>query len=77
MEIQLEPGDTVIVFTDGVTEAMNAEQEQYGNERILKVLSSGPSDPESLTTRLLDDIGKHVAGYKQSDDLTLVSFGVV
>jgi len=74
-EFKLEAGDTVVVFTDGVSEAMNEQKEQYGDERIQKALSSGPSDPGTLMKVLLDVVQKHVAGAYQSDDLTLICFG--
>ena len=76
-EFQLEPGDTVVVFTDGVSEAMNAQNEDYGTERIKKTLSTGPSNPEALMKQLLDDIKLHVGDTHQSDDLTLVCFGAI
>lgn len=41
--VQLEPGDTLLLFTDGITEAMNLRLEEYGEERLIELLSARAS----------------------------------
>lgn len=72
---QLEAGDTVSVFTDGVTEAMNDKAETFRVERVHAAVGKGASDPEQVMQRLMADIKRHVGEAPQSDDLTLVCFG--
>jgi len=75
IEIVLKPGDTLTTFTDGVTEAMNAEHEAYGEERLVKVIGEGASDPSELLERVLTDVQQYVGDQPQSDDLTFLCFG--
>jgi len=75
-EFVLTPGDAVAMFSDGVTEAMNSRGETFGTERVRAAVAHGPSHPEAVLERLLADIKKHVGETPQSDDLTLVCFGL-
>ena len=75
--IALAPGDSLTFFTDGVTEALNAEKELYGDDRVLKAMAVPQATPASLVEALLQDIHAHVQDTPQSDDLTVVSFGAV
>ena len=70
----LEPGDTFVLFSDGVSEAMNPGEDFYGEERLLAALaaSSGATAAETVT-RLLDDVRGFTAGAKQSDDITVLA----
>jgi phosphoserine phosphatase RsbU/P len=74
-EVRLLPGDTVLLYTDGVTEAENVTQEQYGFDRLERALSGGPSDADSLLRRVLTDVRTHVGDAPQYDDLTVVALG--
>jgi len=69
--IHLQPGDTVVMFTDGVSEAMNSRNEEYGEERIEKVMLHSECESAGL---LLDSIFSSVREYadpdNQSDDIT-------
>ena len=75
-EIQLDNGDIVYLYTDGVTEAMDEENNQYGEERLLKFLT----DAECLVynlPKLLElvkgDLSEHVGAAEQSDDITMLA----
>jgi serine phosphatase RsbU (regulator of sigma subunit) len=72
---ELAPGDVMALFTDGVTEAMNANGELYGAKRLEKVLRAAAVPAAQVLTRILNDIEGHVGTVAQSDDLTLVCFG--
>jgi sigma-B regulation protein RsbU (phosphoserine phosphatase) len=72
--LTLEPGDTFVLFSDGVTEATNAVEDFYGEERLLKVLSScaGVSATD-IVTRVVGDVRAFAAGAKQSDDIAVLA----
>ncbi len=70
----LEPGDRFVLFTDGVSELMNPVQEEYGMERLHKVMAASGRQPSDIfLRRLTDDLEMHRAGQLQSDDITIVT----
>ena len=72
-EFDLEPGDAVVLYSDGITEAENAAQEQFGEDRLLQAVAA--SDGRSaLETRdaLLRRLDSFTAGTPAHDDVTLV-----
>ena len=72
--IALHPGDTLVVFTDGVSEAFDINQELFGEERLLAHLASAPgASARETTLGVLDAVRRHAAGAKQSDDITVLS----
>ncbi len=73
--IPLHPGDILILYTDGITEAMNANNELYSYKRLLVQLSSDAESVGLLGRRILDDVRKFVGSRPQSDDLCLVCMG--
>jgi serine phosphatase RsbU (regulator of sigma subunit) len=72
---QLEPGDVVVMITDGVDEAMNPEGQLYGIERVLEFVKNGPPEAAQLGKLLLEDVRRHARGHPQSDDITIMTFG--
>ncbi|MCA9121691.1 MAG: SpoIIE family protein phosphatase [Planctomycetaceae bacterium] len=71
----LEPGDLVVLFTDGVDEAMNFQDEFYGGDRLLEFVKNGPAKADELGKALLADVRKHANGRPQNDDITIMTFG--
>ena len=71
-EMQLEPGDTLYLYTDGVTEAANAANELYGEERLEQVLNEQTGTPQALCTDVRAHIDAFVQGAEQSDDITML-----
>lgn len=71
----LGPGDSLTLYTDGITEAMNATGELYGQDRLLKQLAATVDGVNSLGRHLLDDVKKFVGNRSQSDDMCLACFG--
>jgi serine phosphatase RsbU (regulator of sigma subunit) len=71
----LDPGDTVIIVTDGVDDAMDPEGQLYGSQRVMEFIKSGPSQAEALGRALLADVRRHAAGHPQNDDITIMTFG--
>jgi len=72
--LALEPGDTFVLFSDGVSEATNTSGDFYGEDRLLTVLSScaGASSAD-IVTRVMRDVRAFAAGAKQSDDITVLA----
>lgn len=71
----LEPGDLIVLFTDGVDEAMNYQDELYGSDRLLEFVKNGPAKADELGKALLADVRKHANGRPQNDDITIMTFG--
>ena len=69
--LALEPGDVLVMFTDGVTEALNLAGEEFGEERLLACLdASRQCRPPELLDRLLSTVRAFTAGAAQHDDVT-------
>ena len=69
--VTLAPGDAVIMYTDGVTEAMNAADELFGEARLQEVFrQSPPQDPQSAARAVFEAVHAFAGGIKQSDDIT-------
>jgi serine phosphatase RsbU (regulator of sigma subunit) len=80
--IPLEVGDTVVVFTDGVTDAMSPTGEMYNAERVDQALGGDESAlavdsqrPKRVGERLIAAVRAHAAGRPQNDDIAVVAFG--
>jgi serine phosphatase RsbU (regulator of sigma subunit) len=71
----LQPGEVVVIYTDGVSEAMNAAGDLYGLERLRKMIVESPPRPADLGAAILADVRRHAAGHPQNDDITLMVFG--
>jgi sigma-B regulation protein RsbU (phosphoserine phosphatase) len=68
------PGETLVLFTDGVSEAFDVREELFGEERLLAHLAAHPGGTARDTTAgLVDAVKQFAAGAKQSDDITVVS----
>ena len=72
---KLERGDTVILYTDGIIEAMNAKEELYGYDRFEAVLRQSAAHPASLKDAIIGDVNRYTGLSPQHDDMTLVCFG--
>ena len=79
--VQMQKGDILYLYTDGVTEAMSQAAELYGEERLQKILSFGTDYPEpapnnslaaSVCNLVSGDIAAFTAGAEQSDDITML-----
>ncbi len=71
----LEPGEIVTVYTDGVSEAMNYENELFGMEHLREFVATSPDNATELGKSVLADVKRHANGRPQNDDITLMSFG--
>jgi len=76
--LSLEPGDTMVMFTDGVSEALNPEGEFYGLERIQEVLEERDIDGDGATVvaHVKSRLDAFVNGAPQSDDVTILTLAI-
>ena len=73
-KLQLVAGETLLLYTDGLTEAMNSSGECFGNERLLAVgNAAGDDSPAQLTERIVAAVADHAGSAEQHDDLTLLA----
>jgi sigma-B regulation protein RsbU (phosphoserine phosphatase) len=71
-EVQLQPGDLLVLYSDGVTEASNEREEEFGESRLIQVLEANRDlETSALLTKLLEDVHTFSAG-RQSDDVTAI-----
>jgi phosphoserine phosphatase RsbU/P len=72
--IQLRPGDLVLLYTDGVTEAMNREGDLYGPQSLAKVVEKAGAEPKHVIRAVLNDVRVYSEGRPFHDDVCLVAF---
>jgi serine phosphatase RsbU (regulator of sigma subunit) len=71
--VHLQPGDGVVLYTDGITEAENLTGEQYGLERLCTLASQCWAAPaEVIKERVVTDVRQHMGAQTMYDDITLV-----
>jgi sigma-B regulation protein RsbU (phosphoserine phosphatase) len=68
----LQPGDWLIVFTDGLVEAENSARDEYGEARLLEMLKATNATPDDLLRRIMTDLDVFVGTAPQHDDVTCV-----
>jgi phosphoserine phosphatase RsbU/P len=74
----LKPGDLIVLFTDGVSESMNARHEEWGEDRLIELAKTCHGVPAcEVMTRILAAAEAFAAGAPQHDDMTLVVLGVL
>lgn len=74
-ELQLMPGDTLFLYTDGVTESTNEQEELYGEERLLEVLGQNrEATVQSLCVAVQQDVDAFAGDAPQFDDITMLAF---
>jgi serine phosphatase RsbU (regulator of sigma subunit) len=73
--VSLQPGDCLVLFTDGITDAKDKQETEFQMEGVRAALTSGPCTPRAMGERLIKAVKQHALGCKQHDDITLVCFG--
>jgi phosphoserine phosphatase RsbU/P len=72
--LELKPGETLLVYTDGVTEAMNPKRELFGEERLKQaVRGQAGLSAEKLTQWVVGEVARFANGAEPSDDITLLA----
>jgi serine phosphatase RsbU (regulator of sigma subunit) len=74
-ETVLVPGESVLFYTDGLTEAHNPQGEMFGTPRLRGLLSERPTSGTDLCTTLMEELESFTGeGWEQEDDITLLTF---
>jgi sigma-B regulation protein RsbU (phosphoserine phosphatase) len=72
-QIDFQPDDVLLIYSDGITEAMNHQEEEYGEERLRELVHSIRRETvQEIIRKVLDSVKKYTAGQPQMDDMTLV-----
>ena len=74
-QVALAPGDLLLAFTDGVTDARGADGATYGEARLEAAASHASLRPSTLLERIEADLGQHTAGAESFDDITMLALG--
>jgi sigma-B regulation protein RsbU (phosphoserine phosphatase) len=72
--ISFDPGDLLLIYSDGYSEAMNHAFEEFGEDRLLAIAKQHANAPAAeLIARIGEDVRKHCAGAAQTDDMTMIA----
>ena len=72
-EVQLNPGDTLLLFTDGVTESFNSSREEFGELRLIEALRRHRDQPaQALLASIVEEV-RQFSPHEQHDDITLIA----
>ena len=74
--ITCAPGDTVVFYTDGVTEAIDTDEEEFGMERLQETFNWGPEDCREAVLSILDAVSDFAGGAPQFDDITCLALKI-
>ncbi|MFO0817723.1 MAG: SpoIIE family protein phosphatase [Pirellulales bacterium] len=72
---RIEPGETFVLYTDGINESSDEEGEQYGTDRLRKLVANGPIRPSQLGDLLVKDVRTNMGSRPQDDDMCIVCVG--
>lgn len=71
-EIHLEEGSNLFLYTDGITEAMNNQEEMFGTDKMKKLLLNSVDQPQTIIEKMPEKISEFSDGADQSDDITFL-----
>ena len=74
-EIEIAPGETLTLFTDGINESVDANQAYYSIDRLRGHVRKIPGPVEKLGQTIVDDVRRFMGKAPQADDMCLVCFG--
>ena len=76
-ELQLEQGDRILLFTDGITEAHDVKNELYGTQRLMTVMENTKDmSGEQVLERIIEDVNKYARGVPQFDDMAMIVLSI-
>ncbi|MEX2214282.1 MAG: PP2C family protein-serine/threonine phosphatase [Phycisphaeraceae bacterium] len=75
--VQMKPGQTLVLYTDGISESVNLKEEMFGIEGIEQALDKCTGEPQCVVTSINEALRIHEGGQKPSDDQTIVAMKVV
>jgi adenylate cyclase len=71
---RIEPGEVLLLFTDGITEAENADHKLYSSDRLANALAAAATvDAQHVVAAVIDDVSRFVGGAEQADDMTVLA----
>lgn len=70
--IDLKSGDILMLYTDGLADAMNADHKVFGKQRVMEVFSRGGATADEVAQNILAEINKHVGSARRTDDITMI-----
>ena len=70
--LNLESGDTLVAYTDGLTDTVNDQDEAYGHTRLADTINSAPAAAQDILTHILKDLAAFAGPVPQPDDITLL-----
>jgi sigma-B regulation protein RsbU (phosphoserine phosphatase) len=73
-KVQLKVNDTLVIFTDGVTEAMDVSQQLYAEPRLEACIKKSAGVPDEMTGEILQDVEAYAGEAEQADDITILAF---
>jgi sigma-B regulation protein RsbU (phosphoserine phosphatase) len=75
-QVEIGEQDTLLLFTDGVTEAMDTSNRLYSEARLEEFLKKSDNEPDQLTGAILDTVEQFATGAEQADDITILAFRI-
>ena len=73
--MNLQNGDALFLYTDGITESMNLKRQEFGDQQTLQCVTAHASEStQDIVKKLYTDIQQHADGAEQSDDITMLCF---
>jgi serine phosphatase RsbU (regulator of sigma subunit) len=76
--VALIPGDWLLIFSDGIPEAANSNEEDFGDQRLLQAVTSNQHDTATaLCRRIVHQLREHIREQRQADDITLITAKVL
>lgn len=71
--LELKPGDTLVLYSDGITEAINDKEDEFGEDRLTELLKKSAQRPaEEMIASVVEAVNKHAGNMPQADDMTMV-----
>jgi sigma-B regulation protein RsbU (phosphoserine phosphatase) len=71
--VKFSPGDALVLYTDGISEARNPQGVYFGEQRLLNVLRANIGQPaQKIQQALLDEVGSFTTGAPREDDIALI-----
>jgi sigma-B regulation protein RsbU (phosphoserine phosphatase) len=76
--VQMRPGSRLVIFTDGLTDAQNAADEEFGDDRLIACCRNVPAgtDAQEVASRVMQAVAEWSFGTEQFDDTTIVVLAV-
>ena len=71
--VNFSPGDTLVIYSDGITEAFDEKDEEFGEAKLEEILrKTVQRPPEEMISSVIEAVTKHAGSMPQTDDITMV-----